>query len=156
MIEIDVPGWGRRKIEHLVMDYNGCLGMDGKLLAGVDERLPMLSIKLRLHIVTADTFSTVDGQTRAFETALKILGPTTQDRQKVEVVRKLGPLSCVAIGNGRNDVLMLQEAALGIAVIGPEGMASELLGASDVICNDINDALDLLLAPMRLTATLRR
>ena len=30
MIEVDVPGWGRRQIEHLVMDYNGCLGLDGK------------------------------------------------------------------------------------------------------------------------------
>jgi len=156
MIEIDVPGWGRREIEHLVMDYNGCLGLDGHLLPGVDERLPMLSIKLRLHICTADTFGTALEETRRFECALKILGPNLQDQQKAEVIRKLGPLSCVAIGNGRNDVLMLKEAALGIGVMGPEGVASELFEVADVVVTDINDALDLMLAPKRLTATLRK
>lgn len=156
MIQIDVPGWGRRAIEHLVMDFNGCLGLDGHLLPGVDERLPLLSIKVRLHICTADTFGTAQEQTRPFECALKILNPNLQDQQKVEVVRKLGPLTCAAIGNGRNDVLMLKEAALGIAILGPEGMASELLEVSDVLVADINDALDLMLAPKRLTATLRK
>lgn len=156
MIEIDVPGWGRRRIEHLVMDYNGCLGCDGLLLPGVDERLPQLSIRLRLHICTADTFGTVADQTRPFESALKILGPTNQDAQKAQLVQRLGPLSCAAIGNGRNDVLMLKEAALGIAVLGPEGMASELLESADVLVADVNAGLDLLLAPKRLTATLRR
>lgn len=156
MIAIDVPGWGKREIEHLVMDYNGCLGLDGQLLAGVDERLPMLSIKTRLHICTADTFGTAAEQTRPFECALKILNPNLQDQQKAEVVRKLGPLTCAAIGNGRNDVLMLKEAALGIGVIGPEGMAAELVEVADILVIDINDALDLLLAPKRLTATLRK
>jgi len=126
------------------------------MLEGVDDRLPLLSMRLRLHICTADTFGTVAEQTRRFETALKILKPTGQDEQKAEMVRKLGPLNCAAIGNGRNDVLMLKEAALGIAVAGPEGMATDLLEAADLICTDINDALDLLLAPKRLTATLRR
>ncbi len=156
MIEIDVPGWGRRRIEHLVMDYNGCLGLDGQLLPGIEDRLPQLSIRLRLHICTADTFGTVGDQTRRFESALKILGPTNQDAQKAEMVRRLGPLSCAAIGNGRNDVLMLKEAALGIAVLGPEGMAPELIEPADVLVADINAGLDLLLAPKRLVATLRR
>ncbi len=156
MIDVEVPGWGRRQIEHLVMDYNGCLGLDGQLLEGVEDRLPLLSMRMRLHICTADTFGSVNDQTRRFEAALKILGPTNQDQQKAEMIRRLGPLKCAAIGNGRNDVLMLREAALGIGVIGPEGMSTELVEAADLLCCDINDALDLLLAPKRLTATLRR
>ncbi len=156
MIELDIPGWGRRTIEHIVMDFNGCLGFEGRLIEGVDERLPLLSLRSRLHICTADTFGTVKEQTRPFECALKILSPANQDQQKMELVRKVGPMNCVAIGNGRNDVLMLKEAALGIAILGPEGMASDLLETSDVIVVDINDALDLLLNPKRLTATLRR
>lgn len=156
MIEVDVPGWGRRAIEHLVMDFNGCLGFEGEIIEGVDERLPLLSMRTRLHICTADTFGTAKEQTRPFECALKILAPGNQDQQKVELVRKLGPMTCVAIGNGRNDALMLKEAALGIAVLGPEGMASELFEVSDVLTASINDALDLLLNPKRLTATLRK
>ncbi len=156
MIELDIPGWGRRQIEHVVMDFNGCLGFEGQLIEGVDERLPMLSMRTRLHICTADTFGTARDQTRAFECALKILAPGNQDQQKVELVRKVGSMNTVAIGNGRNDVLMLKEAALGIAVLGPEGMASDLLETSDVLVANINDALDLLLHPKRLTATLRK
>ena len=51
---------------------------------------------------------------------------------------------------------MLKEAAIGIAVLGPEGMASDLLETADVLVMDINDALDLLLHPKRLVATLRK
>ena len=51
---------------------------------------------------------------------------------------------------------MLKTAALRIAVLGPEGMAAGLLGASDVLVRDICEGLDLLLNPQRLVATLRR
>ena len=62
----------------------------------------------------------------------------------------------MVIGNGANDVLVLEGAALGIAVIGPEGASSAALRAADVVCASIVDALDLLLEPRALTATLRR
>ena len=61
----------------------------------------------------------------------------------------------VCIGNGRNDRLMLKSAALGLAVVLAEGIAGETIPAADVISRSINDALDLLLNPLRLTATLR-
>jgi len=40
-------------------------------------------------------------------------------------------------------------------VVGPEGAAAELVGVADVVVTDILAALDLLLHPLRLTATLR-
>ncbi|HKJ46485.1 MAG TPA: hypothetical protein VJ991_11715, partial [Balneolales bacterium] len=58
-------------------------------------------------------------------------------------------------GNGRNDRLMLDEAAVGIAVIQKEGASFQSLQAADVICTNIIDALELLVYPKRLTATLR-
>jgi hypothetical protein len=51
---------------------------------------------------------------------------------------------------------MLERAALGIAVLGPEGLALSCLQAADVVVPDILAALDLLLFPRRLVATLRR
>jgi soluble P-type ATPase len=156
MIELDIPGWGKRSIEHVVLDFNGTLAAGGKLIAGVADRLPHLSIRARIHICSADTFGTVDRQTKRFDTALKILEGPAQDQQKAELVRHLGPLKVIAIGNGRNDVAMLREATLGIAVVGPEGASPEALSAAQVVCANINDALDLLLEPLRLTATLRR
>lgn len=51
---------------------------------------------------------------------------------------------------------MLAAAALGIAVLGPEGLATEALQAADLVVGQVEDALDLLLHPTRLLATLRR
>jgi soluble P-type ATPase len=45
---------------------------------------------------------------------------------------------------------------VGIAVVEGEGAAVATLLAADVVTRDIHDALDLLLSPRRLVATLRR
>lgn len=156
MIAIDVPGFGKRAIEHVVLDFNGTLARDGQLLAGVEERIALLSIQARLHVCTADTFGTAVAQTGRFDLDLVILNPGGEDQQKAELVRRLGPLKVVAIGNGRNDVLMLREAALGVALIGAEGASPDAVNAAQLVCTNINDALDLLLIPKRLVATLRK
>jgi soluble P-type ATPase len=51
---------------------------------------------------------------------------------------------------------MIQSAAIGIAVMGREGLSQEALQAADLVVPSILDALDLLLNPRRLVATLRR
>jgi len=61
----------------------------------------------------------------------------------------------IAIGNGRNDRLMLKEAALGIALIQEEGASAESILAADLVCKPVNDALDLLINSKRLVASLR-
>ena len=61
----------------------------------------------------------------------------------------------MCIGNGRNDRLMLMRAELGIAVILDEGVAVASLQAADIVCQGVVPALELLLNPLRLTATLR-
>jgi soluble P-type ATPase len=54
-----------------------------------------------------------------------------------------------------NDAEMLIAVRLGICVIGPEGAHRAALDAADVVCSSIRSALDLLLNPRVLTATLR-
>jgi soluble P-type ATPase len=78
-----------------------------------------------------------------------------QDRAKAAYVRGLDPVSTACIGNGRNDRLMLRIAGLGIAVIQGEGAALETVREADIVVRDVRDALDLLLNPLRLVATLR-
>jgi P-type E1-E2 ATPase len=82
--------------------------------------------------------------------------PQGEASQKAAFVRGLGAEHVVAIGNGANDAAMLQKAAIGIAVLGPEGLALEALLAADVVAPDILTALELLQDPARLVATLRR
>ena len=73
----------------------------------------------------------------------------------LDFLKTLRPEVTVAIGNGSNDQLMLQESALGIAVLQGEGMSRAAMENADIIVKDISDAFDLLLNPKRLTATLR-
>ena len=85
-----------------------------------------------------------------------IVGHQSEAQQKAFFVRELGPETVVAVGNGANDAAMLGEAAIGIAVLGPEGLALDALLAADVIVPNILAALDLLQDPSRLVATLRK
>jgi soluble P-type ATPase len=155
MIQIDIPGFTKLQLNHLVLDYNGTLACDGRLIPGVREYLKSLAEKIAIHVLTADTFGGVGGELEGMNCRVFIIGAGDQDRSKLQYVEDLGPEGVVCIGNGRNDRLMLKEAALGIAVVQTEGAAAETLLAADVVCYDIISALELLLNPLRLAATLR-
>jgi soluble P-type ATPase len=155
MIKAKIPGYKALRFEHLVLDYNGTLAVDGELLAGVKEALRALSEQLQVHILTADTFGKVRSRVEGIPCELSILPLENQDTGKLDYVKSLGAEHTVCIGNGRNDRLMLKEAGLGIAVILEEGAATETLLSADVVSASILSALELLTNPLRLTATLR-
>ncbi|MDJ0810792.1 MAG: HAD hydrolase family protein, partial [Desulfobacterales bacterium] len=140
---------------HLVMDYNGTLAVDGEIEPGVTQALATLSPQMSIHVVTADTFGLAADRLAGCPVQLSVLSPGDQDVAKRNYVDALGAENTVAIGNGRNDRLMLQHAGLGVAVILDEGAAFETLAAADVVCRGILPALDLLTRPLRLKATLR-
>jgi len=156
MLQIDIPGYKRLTLRHLVLDYNGTLAVDGYLLPGVEEALAELSQHLAIRILTADTFGLAQSQLKNVKAALAILGKEGQSEAKQQIVLSLDADQVVAIGNGQNDRLMLKEAALGIAVMQAEGAATETCLAAHIICQDILSALGLLRNPKRLIATLRR
>lgn len=155
MVEISVPGFGRLRISHLVLDYNGTLARDGKLIDGVEERLKKLAGALQIHVLTADTFGSVARELAGIPCRVSVIPPDDQAGAKADYVRKLEPEAAIAVGNGRNDKIMIKEAALGIATVQTEGAAIAAVLAADIVSTGILDALDLLLHPLRLTATLR-
>ena len=155
MLEIEIPGYKRLSLSNLVLDYNGTLACDGNLIAGVRERLELLSKRLRIDVLTADTFGSVGKELATLPCRVSVIPLQNQAAAKADYVRDLGPEGCVAIGNGRNDQAMLKEAALGIAVVQTEGASIEAVLSADVLSRNIIEALDLLLNPLRLTATLR-
>ena len=155
MLDIVVPGQEPLRITHLVLDYNGTLACDGEPLDGVVEALQELASSIRIHVVTADTFGKVRDRMSRAQCEIAVLPEARQDQGKLDYITALGRGQTVCIGNGRNDRLMLKEAALGIAVVQGEGAAVETLLAADVVCADIVAALDLLRHPLRLKATLR-
>lgn len=155
MITVEIPDAKTLQIEYLVLDYNGTLACDGIPLEGVLESLAALSEDVEIHVVTADTFGRVRENMRNTACRVVILPAGNQGEAKAEYVRDLGSGRCAAVGNGRNDALMLAEAVLGIAVVSGEGSAAEAVRAADVICASPLSALGLLRNPPRLAATLR-
>lgn len=156
MLEVVIPGRGVLRLAHLVLDVNGTIALDGALLPGVADRLRALGGSLAIHLLTADTHGRQDELDRALGLqATRLTADRSQVEQKAEHVRRLGSAAVVAVGNGANDALMLREAALGIAVVGGEGAAAAALREADVVVTDVLAALDLLLNPRRLMATLR-
>lgn len=155
MIEVVLPGDHPLRLAHLVLDYNGTLANDGRLLPGVRGRLVKLAETVTVHVITADTFGNVTAALAGLPCTVRILPQVGQAHAKMAYVAELGRGATVCIGNGRNDRLMLQSAALSIAVIGPEGAAAEALAAAKIVVGSPLAALDLLLYPLRIVATLR-
>ncbi len=155
MWTLNITGWKQLRIKYLVFDYNGTLSVDGKLLPGIGEKLILLADTFELHVITADTFGMAAQELENLPCSLTILPKEKQAEAKREYVKKLGAEQTAAVGNGRNDRLMLAEAALGIVLIQTEGTSVATLNSADVVCKNATDALDLFLHPQRLTATLR-
>ena len=156
MIDIVIPGAGRLCLRHLVLDVNGTVAKDGRLIDGVSELLETLRSGLDLHLVTADTQGTQETIDRVLRLTAFCIPPENQAQAKLNYIESLGANDVVAIGNGANDAAMLERAALSILVIGPEGAAVDSLLKAKVVVSDIRAALELLLFPKRLIATLRR
>jgi len=156
VIELNIPGRGLLRLQHLVTDVNGTLAVDGQLIEGLAKRIGLLKDRLTIHLLTADTHgrqAVIDQQLNL--TAVRIQSGNEAE-QKAEYVRRLGADNVAAIGQGANDAKMLKEAALGICVMSPEGASADTIMSADLVVPDIRAALDLLDKPLRIVASLRR
>lgn len=150
-VHLDLP-IGSTVFGHLVLDFTGTLSLDGALLPGVGRRLEELAKSLQITVLTADTFGTAREALVDLPVEVRVI---KGGEEKAQMVQAMGRDQVIAIGNGRNDIPMMEVAGLAIAVLGPEGAASGLFQAANVVSRDISDALDLILHPLRLKATLR-
>lgn len=156
MIPLSIPGFNNDiELDNLVLDFNGTLAIDGKLMPGVKKLLISLSKKISVHVVTGDTFGTARQELKGIPCKIKLLTSKNQNTEKHKYLISLNPASVISIGNGRNDFLLLKTSAIGIIVIQKEGASVRTMGVADIVCNSILDALDLLNHPLRLKATLR-
>ena len=156
MKTIEIPYYKTFTLEHVVLDYNGTIAKDGVLKVEVKALLPELCENYTVHIITADTFGSVKAQMEGFDIVIKVLQTDNHIAEKAAYVDVLGKEHCIAVGNGNNDAHMLQNAILGIAIVGDEGCATPTLLQSDISCVNIADVLGLLLNEKRLIATLRK
>ncbi|SMC62719.1 Soluble P-type ATPase [Desulfocicer vacuolatum DSM 3385] len=156
MVSIEIPGAFTLNIQHVLLDFNGTIAVDGQLIKGVGEKINDLAQDLDFHVITADTFGSVKKELGGIQCALKVIPEQDQARAKQAYLETLGKDKTIAAGNGANDEFMLKESALGVSVLGQEGLMSKSLMASDIVVGDILDLFGYLERPGRLVACLRR
>lgn len=154
-MKIDIPGYKTLDLQYLILDYNGTIATDGKIPDTIRQRLHTLADELTIYVLTADTHGTAAENCQGLPLEIQTFPGSNAMLEKLKIIENLGPQRCAAIGNGRNDTWMLQASALSIAVMDREGMHGRLFAEADVCVHGIEDALDLLLFPKRLIATLR-
>lgn len=154
MLTVSIPGREELHLSHLILDYNGTIALDGEIIEAIRPRLEELARGLKIYVITADTHGTA--REKCAELPVKVLTFPTEQVGRIkaeEAVALRGGVAC--IGNGYNDSQMSDVCGLSICVIGREGCCGALLSHADVVVTSIEDALDLLLKPHRLRATLR-
>ena len=156
MVSIDIPGKGKMNIENLVLDFNGTIAYDGNIKNGIREKIQRVhEMGIHIYILTADTYHQAAEQCKDMPVTLEIFDVDNAALSKREIVNNIDSKLTMTIGNGNNDVEMFEESILSVAVIGDEGCAVKAIFAADIITNNIDDAIDLLLNPHRIKATLR-
>jgi soluble P-type ATPase len=155
MITLQRHGQAPLEIEYLLIDYEGTLASDGRIHPKTKDRINLLSKKVKIYIFTKGEKEKVEDRLRNVKAEALFLQEGAASQEKLDLLRRLGPVKSVAIGNGVDDASMLEEAGFGICVIGKEGASIEALKRADLAVTDILDALDFLLKPLRQKATLR-
>ena len=147
---MEIPNYGRIMAKTVIFDLNGTLGVEGKVRKDIKELLKELSEKYEIVVLSSDTFGTLKDEFNELDIKIERV---KDGNEKLQKALEYEPY--IGVGNGNNDVRMLENAELAICVIGEEGASVEALLASDVVVKDIRDAINLLLNEKRLIATLR-
>jgi soluble P-type ATPase len=154
MITILRSGQEPLEIDFILLDFEGTLASDRRVHPKAKDRINLLSKRTKIYILTKEEKILMEEVLKKVKAEIIYLMKGEASQQKLDLLRQLGASRTVAIGNGVDDVPMIEEAGLGISVMGKEGTFSETMKKADVVFMNILDALDFLLKPLRQKATL--
>lgn len=155
MLIYEIPGREDIKIENIVLDYNGTIAVNGKIIEGVKELLTKLKDYVNIYILTADTYGTVEKECKGMEAKVLTFPKENAGESKRDIVKELDGQKTICVGNGFNDIPMFKESILSIAIIEGEGASGKLLVESDIIARSIIESLEIILDINKMKATLR-
>lgn len=153
---LKIPSYGEYEIKNIIFDYNGTIANKGRVIEGLMKEIVELCKTYNVYIVTADTYGSVRENFKDTPVEIKIISGEHEADLKLKTLLEIGADSSITFGNGRNDVHMLKQSAIGIGIIGSEGMASSLVQSADILVKSIFDAVELVKNKKSLIATLRR
>ena len=140
-----IPGIGNLELKTIILDLNGTLTVKGKIVKGVKERLTTLKkLGYRILFFTGNTRGNADKIAKSLGIDWVLAESGIEKRNQA---RKLGPKTCVAIGNGLIDLELMKIVKLRIVTLQAEGVFVMTMMNSDVVVSSICDALDMLIEP---------
>ena len=154
MLTIHRPGQAPLEIEFILIDFEGTMASDRRVHPKTKDKINLLSKRTKIYILTKGEKEVIGEVLKKVNAEVIYLNEGEGSQRKLDLINRLGERQTVAIGNGADDASMLEEAGLGICVIGREGVAGEALRRADVVVTNMLDALDFLLKPLRQKATL--
>jgi soluble P-type ATPase len=154
MKTVSVPGWGSLNLENVALDLNGTITQSGEFIPGILDDLKVLRTEgFRVFVLSGDTRGTLD---RIFSSGEGIEAVITKTSlEKRSFVESLGAKQTACVGNGNIDIEMFKVAGLSICTIQAEGATTAAILEADIVVTHIKDALQILLDPEKLIATLR-
>ena len=156
MISIQRPGMENLDIHFVLIDFEGTLAMDGRVHPKAKDKVNLLSKRATVYILTKGNREKVDETLRKMKAEILYVTEGDSSQQKLSLLQRLGPHQTAVIGNGFDDVQIMEQAGLGMCVIGKEGSSPEAVAKADLVVTSVLDALDFLLKPLRQGATLGR
>jgi soluble P-type ATPase len=156
MISIQRPGMESLDIYFVLIDFEGTLAMDGRVHPKAKDKVNLLSKRATITILTKSNREKVVETLRKMKAEILYVTEGDSSQQKLNVLQRLGPHQTAVIGNGLDDVRIMEQAGLGLCVIGKEGSSAEAMVKADLVVTNVLDALDFLLKPMRQRAALGR
>lgn len=150
-----IPGRSEIEIKDVLFDYNGTIAIDGRLIKGVEKIINELAPLINFHVITADTYGSVEKALADTNCKIVKIDKDNQDKKKLDYLISLGKKTTLGVGNGQNDCLMLKESVVGIALIQSEGVCVEALSAADIAVKSIMDVFSFFKTKNRMIATLR-
>ena len=154
MILILRPGQEPLEIEFILSDFEGTLATDQRVHPKVKDKINLLSKRAKVYIFTTGEKERVSDVLRNVNAEVIYLKEGEASQGKLNLLEQLGADRAVAIGNGVNDLAMIEHSALGIVVMNREGTLAGGIGKADLVFMTTLDALDFLLKPLRQKATL--
>jgi len=154
MITIQRPGQSNLEIDFILIGFEGTLASDRRVHPKAKDKINLLSKRTKIYILTKGEKERVEEVLKKVKAETVYLTEGESSQKKLALLRQLGPSRTVVIGGGLDDVFMIEEAGLGVCVLGKEGTSSEAMKKADVVFTNILDALDFLLKPLRQKATL--
>ncbi len=132
------------------------LAVDGRVHPKVKDKLNLLAKRVRICVLVEEQTEKVREVLRKVKAEIVSLSEGQASREKSRWLQELGAERTAAIGNGCDDEEILEEAALGLAVLSKEGTVASAVIKADLLFPSILDALDFLLKPLRQKVTLKR